>query len=271
MCTTFDNGRAVLEPVLVVAVGEYCDGLRTITLRAPRVARRVLPGQFVHLRLVTEGLTLRRPLSVYRADGDEIEIIYHVVGAGTRILATRQPGDAGLDVMGPLGRPWPLPAGIQSALLVGGGVGSAPLAMLASQLRARGVSVTALVGAQTADRLVGQDAFEQCGSEVLCATDDGSRGHCGLVTEPLVELLAGQQFDVAYVCGPEVMQERVAARLIGSGVPTWVSLERRMACGVGACLSCVVPTVSGLKRACIDGPVFDAEEVLWDEAAASRG
>ena len=270
MCTTSSHSTPAVEKVTVLDNRQLTEEIWQLSLRAPITAAAVQGGQFVHLDIDPGCLTLRRPLSVYTSTEDTITIVYHAVGEGTRRLTTKAVGDESMTVIGPLGRPWPVPAGTKAALLVGGGIGAAPLGMLATELAEAGIETTVLVAAQTACRLVGEDHFATCGATVECATDDGSRGYAGLVTEPLIELLGTRTFDVAYVCGPEIMQEKVSARLIGHGVRTYVSLERRMACGVGACLSCVVPTTEGSQRACVDGPVFDAEEVLWDEARLSR-
>ena len=136
--------------------------------------------------------------------------------------------------------------------------------MLAERLSERGIAVAVAQGAPTAERLVARDLFERVARIVEVSTDDGSAGERGFVTAPLERLLKAERFDVAYTCGPEAMQRAVAGMLARAEVPCQVSLERLMACGIGACLSCVVSTRSGLRRACVDGPVFDAEEVLWD-------
>lgn len=270
MCTDTNRADVALERVTVVSNESVGPDLREVVLLAPRTAASIRGGQFVHLSISKESLTLRRPLSVYRVEGDRLHIVYHVKGDGTRLLAEKLAGDRSMDLIGPLGAPWPIPPACDRALLIGGGVGAAPLGMLAQELADRGVSVVTLLGAQSSPRLVGEEHFVSCGANVTCSTDDGSYGVAGLITEPLRELLESDHFDVAYVCGPEVMQIKVSALTVFHGIKTYVSLERLMACGVGACLSCVVPTTRGQKRACVDGPVFDAEEVLWDEAAQSR-
>jgi dihydroorotate dehydrogenase electron transfer subunit len=241
-------------------------GVGLITLRAPRIATAVQPGQFVHLR-VAEGrdFILRRPFSVHRASGDDIEILYQVLGRGTRELATTSRGDV-MDALGPLGSGWRVPDGLAHALLVAGGLGAAPLGMLAEHLAVRGVAVTVALGAPSEERLVARDLFESVARRVETATDDGSHGRHGPVTEVSGALLASGGFGAVYACGPEAMQRIVAGQAASAGVPCQVSLERLMACGIGACLSCVVTTRSGRKRACVDGPVFDAEEVSWDAA-----
>ena len=255
----------IVEAVSVIANDRQTEGVGLMVLHAPRVASTVLPGQFVHLRLDDRSETiLRRPFSVHRAVGEHIELLYQILGTGTLALAEKLPGDTSMDVVGPLGHGWVVPDGIAHALLVAGGLGAAPLGMLAEQLAEQGVAVTVAQGAPTAERLVARALFERVARVVDVATDDGSAGERGFVTGPVQRLLASERFDVAFTCGPEAMQRVVAGMLAEAGVPCQVSLERLMACGIGACLSCVVSTRSGLKRACVDGPVFDAEEVVWD-------
>jgi dihydroorotate dehydrogenase electron transfer subunit len=169
-----------------------------------------------------------------------------------------------MDVVGPLGHGWEIPDGVSHALLVAGGLGAAPLGMLAEQLSERGVAVAMAQGAPTASRLVAREHFERVVRRHEIATDDGSAGESGFVTGPVARLLTDERFDAVYTCGPEAMQRIVASMARDVDIPCQVSLERLMGCGIGACLSCVVSTRSGLKRACVDGPVFDAEEVVWD-------
>lgn len=254
-----------LEPVEVLANVRVAPGVGLLTLRAPRVAADVAPGQFVHLCLGSGGTEiLRRPFSVHRAYEDRIEILYQVLGAGTRRMSMLEGGEAGLDVVGPLGHGWQVVEGATHVLLVAGGLGAAPLGMLAERLAEAGVAVIVAQGAPSVERLVARDLFERVARRVDVATDDGSAGHHGFVTGPVSDVLTREQIDVVYCCGPEAMQRAVASLAADAGVACQVSLERLMACGIGACLSCVVSTTSGLKRACVDGPVFDAREVTWD-------
>jgi len=254
-----------VEPVTVIANDRLAEGVGLLVLHAPRVASSVLPGQFVHLRLGEHSESiLRRPFSVHRAVGERIELLYQILGVGTLAMAEKLAGDTSMDVVGPLGHGWTIPDGATHALLVAGGLGAAPLGMLAERLSERGIAVAVAQGAPTAERLVARDLFERVARIVEVSTDDGSAGERGFVTAPLERLLKAERFDVAYTCGPEAMQRAVAGMLARAEVPCQVSLERLMACGIGACLSCVVSTRSGLRRACVDGPVFDAEEVLWD-------
>lgn len=251
---------------MVLANERVAEGVGLVTFDAPRIAGAIAPGQFVHLRIAEDAeFILRRPFSVFRAGAGRMEVLYQVVGRGTRVLAEAAPG-AQMDAIGPLGTGWHIPEGVAHALLVAGGLGAAPLGMLAEELARRGVAVTLAQGAPTATRLLARELFESACRRTAYATDDGTEGTCGLVTTLTPELIAADRPDVIYTCGPEPMQRIVAAQAAGAGVPCQVSLERLMACGIGACLSCVVSTVHGRKRACVDGPVFDAAEVLWEPA-----
>lgn len=264
-CTCRQDGSdARLERVAVLSNESLATGVGLITLQAPAVAAAVQPGQFIHLR-VSEGrdFILRRPFSVHRAYGERIEILFQVLGDGTRALAQKECGDS-MDAIGPLGTGWCVPDDVEHALLVGGGLGAAPLGMLAEELASRGVAVTVALGAPTAERLVGRELFEANARLVALATDDGSEGEHGFVTLACERLLAEHDFDIVCVCGPEIMERTVTAQAADAGVPCRVSLERLMACGIGACLSCVVTTTDGRVRACVDGPVFDADTLVWE-------
>jgi len=262
-----DSGvRPALENVEVLENDRLTAGIGLLTLRAPRTARTVRPGQFVHLRIAQgTDFILRRPFSVHRAVGERIEILYQVLGRGTHSLAEAAPG-ATMDLLGPLGTGWGIPDGLTHALLVGGGLGAAPLGMLAEELADAGVAVTVALGAPSRERLLALGVFDRTARRVEVATDDGSAGQHGFVTSVTERLLADDRFDVVYTCGPEPMSRIVVAQAASHGIPCQVSLERLMACGIGACLSCVCSTKDGHVRACVDGPVFDGEEVLWDES-----
>lgn len=253
-----------LERVTIVANEQVAAGVGLVVFDAPRTAGEVCPGQFVHLR-IAEGTAfmLRRPFSVHRVRGQRIEILYQVLGVGTRALAEASPGQE-MDLIGPLGHGWEIPEGAAHALLVAGGLGAAPLGMLAEELARRGTAVTVALGAPSEDRLLAREVFDAVARRVEIATDDGSCGSAGYVTGVCERLLADEALDVVYTCGPEPMQRIVAVHAAEAGVACQVSLERLMACGIGACLSCVVRTTAGLKRACVDGPVFDAATVVWE-------
>jgi len=237
-----------------------------MTIEIPSIASQVLPGQFVHLKIPGfDSHILRRPFSVYSIDNatGTMDILYQVVGSGSEFMTTLLPG-VSVDLIGPLGRGWQVPEGTQKALLVGGGVGAAPLFMLAQSLQQQGVSVKAVLGAQSKDTLVCEDRYTELLSSSVCySTDDGSFGHDGFCTPLVEQALAEETFDYLACCGPEPLMKIVVNLVRDTGVCAEISLERRMACGIGACLSCVVETTVGMKRACIDGPVFEASKVVF--------
>ena len=237
-----------------------------MVLKVPDIPAKVRGGQFVHVQIPgMEGHMLRRPFSVYYVDvqASTLGILYQVVGFGSSRFSELAPGQK-VQVMGSIGNPWQAPQGITHALLTVGGVGAAPLFIHASELVAAGVDVDVVMGAQTKDALVAKERYtELLGHEPFIATDDGSYGHHGFVTDLVVERLAQGDYDYAACCGPTPMMRIVSAKTMGAGVPSFVSMEQHMACGVGACLGCIVATVDGNRRSCVDGPVFDAAKVVW--------
>lgn len=240
--------------------------LYLVKLESPRIAQSLAPGQFVHTQLPgMEGHILRRPFSVYDTQPEEgiIEILYQVVGYGSAHLSTLQPG-AEVANIGPVGRGWQAPADCKRVLLVGGGVGAAPLFLFSKQLVGEGVQVDVVLGAQTAEAMVADKRYEDAlGHPPVIATDDGTLGYAGFCTQPAQQLLDENEYDFCACCGPQPLMRIVAGMAKERKVPCQVSMERRMACGVGACLSCVIDTTEGKQRCCVDGPVFDAEEVVW--------
>lgn len=257
--------RPALERVVVVTNERLAEGVGLLVLHAPATAANARPGQFVHLRIARgRDFLLRRPFSVHRTSGENVEILYQVLGVGTHVLAQAERDDQ-MDVLGPLGSGWRVGEGTAHALLVAGGLGAAPLGMLAEELARKGVALTIVQGAPSAERLVARALFESVARRYEVATDDGSTGMPGFVTALSERVLETGGIDQVFSCGPEVMSRHVATQAAAAAVPCQVSLERFMACGVGACLSCVCATRRGQARACVDGPVFDAEEVLWDE------
>jgi dihydroorotate dehydrogenase electron transfer subunit len=237
-----------------------------LTLDAPEIARTVRPGQFVMVRsLRSWDPLLPRAFSVYHADaeGGCIAVMYREVGRGTARLRQHEPGTA-VHVWGPLGNCFRLPAG-ERVVLVGGGVGVPPLVFWADYLARKSVpmDVVALIGAARSEFLVGLDHLERARAKVRVATDDGSRGHHGYVTELLPEFLADRSA-VVYACGPMGMLGAVARIAQAHEVSAELALEAPMACGVGACLGCTVPrTGGGYARVCTDGPVFRPDEILF--------
>ena len=221
-----------------------------------------LPGQFAELRIdETPTVMLRRPISVHNFDAEKNEIgfLVQVVGDGTRWLASLKAGDK-VNTLMPLGNGFTLPqdAG-RRYLLVGGGVGSAPLYYLAKELKARGCDFTILIGARSVKDLYLRDAYEALG-RVEYTTEDASLGEKGYVTNHSV---LGEKFDYIFTCGPKPMMVSVAKYARENGIGCEVSLENKMACGLGACLCCVEDTKEGHRCVCTDGPVFSIDELKW--------
>ena len=256
------------ESVKVVEHVEIGAGYRYLVLAAPQMAAKLQPGQFVHVRVpALETSALRRPFSVFDAEDGKVTVLYKTVGRGTAALNAVKAGDT-LNVMGPLGHGFPLKcAGVP--LLVGGGYGVAPLHFLAKRfVQAAGLPKPILfVGGRTKNDLLALDRFAALGIEVRTATNDGSEGVQGLVTDPLDDELAqlrheGRKFEL-FACGPDPMLKAVAMRATGTGSKGWISMDRHMICGVGACYACIQKTVRGNSRCCVEGPVFAAEDLVW--------
>ena len=240
--------------------------LYIMELQSLSIAPLVQPGQFVHMQLNGfDQHILRRPFSILDTNPIQgtMTILYQVVGQGTQFMTDAKPGHK-FDIIGSIGRPWDIPAAHERVLIVGGGVGSAPLFMLSKQAKEAGAQVDVVIGAATKEALVLYERYHAVHGQALhCATDDGSFGYAGFCTGPTQELLAENHYNKVYVCGPEPLMHAIANEAATAQVPCQLSMEKRMACGVGACLSCVVETTQGKKRACVDGPIFDAEQVVW--------
>ena len=211
-------------------------------------------GQFVNVQL--EGKFLRRPISVCDVNGDELTLVYKVVGAGTRQTSEMQVGDT-VDVLSGLGNGYDEAKAGEQVLLLGGGVGVPPLYLLAKNLLKAGKTVSVVLGFNKADEIFFEDEFKALGANVTVATADGSYGKKGFVTDALPET-----YDYFYTCGPEPMLKAVYKATNTSGQ---FSFEERMGCGFGACMGCSCKTVTGYKRICKDGPVLEKEEILWEK------
>ncbi len=221
-----------------------------------------LPGQFAELRIDnTPAVVLRRPISVHSFDAEKNEIgfLVQAVGDGTRWLASLKAGDK-LNTLMPLGNGFTLPQRSGGKyLLVGGGVGSAPLYYLAQELKKRGCDFVLLIGARSEKDLYLRESYEALG-RVEYTTEDGSLGEKGYVTGHSV---LNEQFDGIYTCGPKPMMLAVARYAREKAIACEVSLENKMACGLGACLCCVEDTKEGHRCVCTDGPVFSIDELKW--------
>lgn len=280
---------------------EIVPGIYHMVLNCPEVAEDAAPGQFIHIRC-TDALSplLRRPISIAMADkkAGTVEVIYRVVGQGTRLLAGKKKGQM-LDIMGPLGHGFPIPPWVKHPVIVGGGIGTAPLLFLAESIREHKLSSagspelsgcediiktgnccgkpakefigTVFVGFLTEKEIFGAELLKDCGFKVEICTDDGSRGYKGFPTDLLEMYLkdgpspssgkVSPAIDIIYACGPGPLLSKVASMASRAKIPAYVSLEERMACGVGACLGCAVKSAGGgYMKVCKDGPVFEASQ-----------
>jgi dihydroorotate dehydrogenase electron transfer subunit len=238
-----------------------------LALESVALAKTAQPGNFLMVKVSagTEPL-LRRPLSIHRVDAASgtVELLYEVVGQGTDLLSQRKMTDR-VEVIGPLGNGFSVKSvGRQSRfVLVAGGMGVAPLLFLAQRLKAG--KVTILIGARTASQILCAAEFKKLGCDTRVATDDGSAGFHGRVTGLLEKIfLEKAQADaVVYGCGPKPMLKAMSQLCCRHNRPAQISLESHMACGIGACLGCVVQTKSGFARVCKEGPVFEVNDLTW--------
>ncbi|MDZ7269317.1 MAG: dihydroorotate dehydrogenase electron transfer subunit [candidate division KSB1 bacterium] len=262
----------------MIANHEVARGIFLMRLHAPAIAAVVQPGQFVNIQTQTRPVEqliplLRRPFSVCQVDRQQghFTILWKAIGPGTRLLASHRAGTV-LSVLGPLGRGFRLPEHASSIALVAGGLGIAPMPMLAAALQQRGFSFEALIGCRTAAELWGAEELQRLGGRVAVATDDGSAGHHGFVTALLQHWLAqpatatGRQ---VYACGPMAMLAAVAERCRAANLVAQVAVETIMGCGFGICMGCNLEPAQGVQQfgrywlACLDGPVFDSDRIRY--------
>jgi dihydroorotate dehydrogenase electron transfer subunit len=249
---------------------EIMPATHVLTLRAARAARAAAPGQFLHIRCGDGRYPLlRRPMSIYRTDNGLVQIMIRDVGTGSDWLVRRKAGDT-LDCLGPLGRGFRLTAQARNVLMIGGGYGVAPLVGLAERALARGANVALAVGAARSEFIFPPSLIPE-EVEYLVATDDGSAGYAGYVTDLVPERLAWA--DAIFACGPLAMMSALA-RIVHDRAPrkpVQVAMEERMGCAMGVCLGCCIETTRGPLRVCTEGPVFDIRQIVWrDDAVPFR-
>ncbi|MDQ1737332.1 MAG: dihydroorotate dehydrogenase electron transfer subunit [Pseudonocardiales bacterium] len=254
----------------VTRFGEYTQ----FTVVAPGVARAYQPGQFAAVAVggPETSMLLRRSFALYgvkpgREFAGTIQFVVAANGRGTEWLVQQKIG-ARLDLVGPLGVPFPLPRPGVPAVLVGGGYGSAPLIPLAEKLIAQDSEVEVIVGAATAGRLFGELQIKRLVGTVTVTTDDGSAGQRGWVTDPLPSAIERLGAEIVYACGPMGMLRAVGEVAQAHAIPAQVAVEESMACGIGVCMTCVLPVrgsdgVSRFVRSCVEGPIFDAGRIRW--------
>lgn len=259
-----------LENGLVIVHQQVSREMFQLEFISPQIAALSEPGQFVHVKVNSScSPLLRRPLSIYDADKKlgSITLLYKVVGEGTNLLARVRTKEY-IDVMGPLGTGFNVKPAGDRVLMIGGGVGIAPLIYLARVLAEQNYDIKVLHGADSRRNLVAFEKLRSLGVEFFPATDDGSAGHKGAVTELLDKKIDSRRIDYIYACGPDKMMARVAEYAFKNNIPGQVSLEEHMACGVGACLGCarkLKSTDTEYVKICKDGPVFDMETIEFEQ------
>jgi len=278
-----NGGRLVDVAAAVVANHRLSQDYNIVALDAPAIAARTAPGQFVMIKAAA-GVDplLRRPFSVFEVLRDSaraptgISILSKRIGASTRLLYDAAVGDV-IGCLGPLGRPFTIVEPPNEAWMIAGGVGLAPFATLAEALTARHVRCVLFYGARRAGELFHLEFFRALGVQLILATEDGSAGERGRVTEPLDRRLrecSSVPHLMLYACGPEAMLAATARVAAAHRRPCQVSVERIMGCGLGGCYSCVVPMRNGQGgwhhvRSCLSGPVLPAEEIVWEHGSVA--
>jgi dihydroorotate dehydrogenase electron transfer subunit len=257
-----------IEDAIVADHKELTPEYRVLTLDVESVAAVARPGQFVHIRIPDrKDLALRRPFSIHKAGDGLLSILYKAVGEGTDAMCALDQGDT-LSVMGPLGNGFPIGDLNASPVLVAGGYGVAPLYMLAKELPGPGIL---FVGGASGPDILMTELFEEIGWTVRIATEDGSRGTEGYVTAALDQWLEEADGSVTkefYACGPDAMLSAISDRATAIDAKAWLSMDRHMGCGAGACLACVIrvrddASEKGWARVCKDGPVFECRRIVW--------
>jgi dihydroorotate dehydrogenase electron transfer subunit len=260
------------QTVQIVSNERDTDSYFRLVVCAPRIAPLIQPGQFAHVRVLPlKDALLRRPFSIFQVEGDTFSILYKTVGQGTEVLSRMGSGEE-LSVIAPLGHGFTVPKrGGETPLLVAGGYGMAAMYLLAQRSPQRGI---VFVGGRRRVDILCENEFQALGWEVRVTTEDGSHGKKGLVTQPL---LAELKRTVAkrmtphrkvFACGPTGMLKAVGKIADEFEVPAELSMDEHMCCGVGVCLTCVIPVKIGdaweYQRTCTEGPVFDAREIVWE-------
>lgn len=253
----FCNSYPVLERT------EIAEGIFSYVISCPEVTESAKAGQFVHIR--AEGFTLRRPISICEINKEKgtLRIVFEVRGSGTDTLSQLKPGDK-MDMIAPLGNGFTVKEAPEdkNIIAVGGGIGVPPMLGISAEYK----NVKAIIGFRSKDRVILENDLKRIGAQVTVCTDDGSCGESGLVTNPLEKELEKGNTAMIYACGPTPMLKAVKAAAEKYNIPCELSLEQRMACGVGACVGCACNIRRDGKdlvlRVCKDGPVFKAEEVV---------
>ena len=248
----------------VVSNEKLCPQFWRLVFDAPDLRKDVLPGQFVHIRTNEHGLEpfFRRPFSVYRAQKC-VEIFYEAKGPGTHMLSTKKKGDS-VDVLGPLGTPFMMPPqNTKQVVMIAGGIGVAPMLILSDMLKKKKMELILLYGARSHGHVYPLQEFKDNGVKVHIATDDGSVGFNGRVSGLFNKISSHAETTFLYTCGPNPMMKAVQEFAHKHKLSGQAACEEIMACALGACLGCSIPTKNGYKTVCYDGPAFNLEEILF--------
>jgi len=267
--------------VKILSKREVVPNIYLMKLKAPEIVQEALPGQFIHIKCSVDNYPLlRRPISIHRINKEKgkIYILFQVVGDGTKLLSQRVVGD-NLNIMGPIGNGFNIYPESKKIMIIGGGIGVAPLLALAEESIAQGKEVRVLIGALKKELVIGEENFRNLGAKVDVATDDGSYKYKGLVTDLLEATIIREGWlgDQIFACGPKPMLKKISEIALQANINCQVSLEERMGCGIGACLGCVCKIKAKeknnnqnqikyiYKRVCVDGPIFEGSEVIWGD------
>jgi len=242
-----------------------------LILSSPYISSHAEPGQFVNIRCSEScDPLLRRPLSLHRISKGHktFELLYEAVGKGTELLTKYFVGEE-INALGPLGEGFKINPQKQIAIIVGGGMGVAPLLALAEAIKDKIKAIYVLIGAKSRGLVLCEEDFKKTTDQILLATDDGSYGKKGLVSDILLDFLNDRLgtrdsgLATIYACGPKPMLRAISEIAFQKKIDCQISMEERMACGIGACKGCAIKTKNGYKMVCKDGPVFEAKEILW--------
>jgi len=260
------------QTVQIVSNERDAESYFRLVLRAPQIAPLIQPGQFTHLRIPPlKDALLRRPFSIFQVAGDTFSILYKTVGKGTDVLSRIRAGEE-LSAIAPLGHGFTVPKpGDETPLLVAGGYGMAAMYLLAQRSPQKGI---VFVGGRKRVDILCEQEFTALGWDVRVTTEDGSHGEMGLVTKPLLAEIKNRNSEIRnrklFACGPTPMLKAVAKIAEDFNAPAELSMDEHMCCGVGVCLTCVIPVKSGdgwdYQRTCTEGPVFDSRRVVWEAA-----
>lgn len=247
----------------IISIDVIAKEIYDVLVDCPPISDIACAGQFVHIKC--DGLSLRRPISICEIDkaNGTIRLVFHAKGKGTEWISLRKSGDY-INILGPLGNGFDINENIKSAIVIGGGIGVPPMLGIASNLKEK---CSAIIGFRNRDVLILEQDFKNYNCNTSACTDDGSYGTHGFVSDVLKEQLKIKKPSIIYACGPTPMLKVIADIAKESNVRCQVSLEERMGCGVGACLGCACKIISDgketYKHVCKDGPVFEAEEVVF--------